>query len=232
MSGLGFGISESWKRNKSHSCPFTLTPSSSITHTTEERRSSAVGSTFHFVPSCGWGACQKPPKKDPSSDYKGLGKKCTWTWMDTVEWTDSHYCAFAEHRAAQVISAVVSRQSFALTPPRSPHLSPQTLPYKVEWKHKEVMQGDWMSSPRRRNSCSDPRGPVKRPWADVIRLSYLLFRCSHPALRLLIRPSQTSQWHIDFPAPLLQLSQSTCHTDWRPFLITLFLLCSSPRCPP
>lgn len=143
--------------------------------------------------------------------------------MDTVQWTDSHYCAFAEHRAAQVISAVVSRQSFALTPPppRSPHLSPQTLPYKVEWKHKEVMQGDWMSSPRRQNSCSDPRGPVKRRRADVIRLSYLLFHCSHPALCLLIRLSQTSQWHIDFPAPLLQLPQSTCQTDGR-FLLHFF----------
>lgn len=125
MSGLSFGISESWKWNKSHSCHFTLTPSSSIIHTTEERCSSAVGSTFHFVLSCGWGACQKPPKKDPSSDYRGLGKKCTGTWMDTVDWTDSHYCAFAEHRAAQVISAIVSRQfctnSLSLTPPVTPN---------------------------------------------------------------------------------------------------------------
>lgn len=130
MSGLSFGISESWKWNKSHSCHFTLTPLSSIIHTTEERCSSAVGSTFHFVLSCGWGACQKPPKKDPSSDYRGLGKKCTWTWMDTVDWTDSHYCAFAEHRAAQVISAVVSRQ-FCTNPPLThPTCHPKRSPAK------------------------------------------------------------------------------------------------------
>lgn len=125
MNRLGFGISEFWKWNKSHSCHFTHTPSSSIIHIAERRCSSALGSTFHFVLSCGWGTCQKPPKKDPSSDYRGLGKKCTWTWMDTVERTDSHYCAFAEHRAAQVISAVVSRQSFALTPLAHPTRHPK-----------------------------------------------------------------------------------------------------------
>lgn len=82
-------------------------------------------------------------------------------------------------------------------PPHSP-VTPNTL-HKVEWKHKEVMQGDRMSSPRRLNSCSDPRGVVKRAPAAVIRLSYLLFHCSHPALRLLIRLLRTSQRPIDFP---------------------------------
>lgn len=225
MSGLGFGISESWNWNKSHCCHFTLTPSSSIMHTAEERCSAAVGSTLHFVLSCGWGACQKPPKKDPSSDYRGLGKKGTWTWMDTGEWTDSRYCAFAEPRAAQVISAVGSRQSFALTPLAHPTCHPKLSPTK--WYESTRKWCKAMSSPCRRNSCLDPRGPVKRPWADVIRLRYLLFHCSRPARCVLIRPSQTSQWRIDFPAPLLQLSQSACQTDWRPFLITLFLSCSS-----
>lgn len=33
---------------------------------------------------------------------------------------------------------------------------------KVEWKHKELMQGDWMSSLSRLNRCADPRGLVKK----------------------------------------------------------------------
>lgn len=40
----------------------------------------------------------------------------------------------------------------------SPHPHP-----KVEWKHKELMQGDWMSSLSRLNRCADPRGLVKSP---------------------------------------------------------------------
>lgn len=65
----------------------------------------------------------KATEEGSEQRLQGSGEECTWTWMDTVEWADSHYCAFAEHRAAQVISAVVSR--FALTPPaRHPKRSP------------------------------------------------------------------------------------------------------------
>lgn len=41
--------------------------------------------------------------------------------------------------------------------------TPQPILPKVEWKHKELMQGDWMSSLSRLNRCADPRGLVKSP---------------------------------------------------------------------
>lgn len=53
-----------------------------------------------------------------------------------------------------------------LYPPPQPttHTHTQThTPPKVEWKHKELMQGDWMSSLSRLNRCADPRGLVKSP---------------------------------------------------------------------
>ena len=40
--------------------------------------------------------------------------------------------------------------------------SPHSLS-KVEWKHKELMQGDMMSSLSHLNRCADPRGLVKSP---------------------------------------------------------------------
>lgn len=91
------------------------------------------------------------------------------------------------------------------------------------------MQGDWTSSPRRLSSCSDPRGAVKRARADVIRLSYLLSQRSHPALHLLIRLLQSSQWRIDFPPHYYG-----CHNP--PATLTdghfLFHFFCRPRCPP
>lgn len=90
------------------------------------------------------------------------------------------------------------------------------------------MQGDRMSSPRRLNSCSDPRGAVKRAPAAVIRLSYLLFHCSHPALRLLIRLLRTSQRPIDFPPHYY-----SCHNPPARLTDGHFLFhCFCPRCPP
>lgn len=79
------------------------------------------------------------------------------------------------------------------------------------------MQGDWMSSLKRLSRCADPSGLVKKvQTADIIRLSYPLLEWFHKALRLLIRLLQTSQWDIDFPAPLLQPSQFSCLIDWWP----------------
>lgn len=150
MGGLGFDISKSQLSFSTHSI---------IIYNTHRRATLLLccGIYFPFCSIMRMRSLSKATQEGSEQRLQGSGEECTWTWMDTVEWADSHYCAFAEHMATQVISAVVS--CFALTPP--PHPSPQTLPYKVKWKHKEVMQGDWMSSPRRRNSCSDPRGPVK-----------------------------------------------------------------------
>lgn len=56
----------SWKWNKSHRCGFPLPPSSRIIRGT---LLATVGSTSHLL------ACQKPPRTDPSCDYRGLGEQ-------------------------------------------------------------------------------------------------------------------------------------------------------------
>lgn len=104
------------------------------------------------------------------------------------------------------------------------------------------MQGDWMYSLGRLNRCADPRGLIKkrrgawRGWGgvgDIIRPSDLLLHRSRKALRRLIRRLQGGQWDIDFPAPLLQLSQFTCLIDWWSFsYYTRSVVLQCHRCPP
>lgn len=98
------------------------------------------------------------------------------------------------------------------------------------------MQGDWMSSLSRLNRCADPRGLIKKRRggaSDIIRPSDLLLHRSRKALRRLIRRLPGGQWDIDFPAPLLQLSQFTCLIDWWSFsYYTHSVVLRCRGCPP
>ena len=145
-----------WKWSKIYSCNFTPTPSPPIGHipdwrVTKEHCCAAEWTTFHAILSRGW-VCQKPPKKEPRCDY----------WGPEEVHEDVKGSAELLHITVPLpnmgLCTVISLESVVVCFLHS--LSPYFL--KVEWKHKELMQGDWMSSLSRLNRCADPRGLVKK----------------------------------------------------------------------
>lgn len=158
------------------------------------------------MPLCHVDECVKSHPRKSRGVNTGVLKKFTRMWKDRLN-CYTLLCLCRTRGCVRSLARSLSSSSVFCT------LSPYFL--KVEWKHKELMQGDWMSSLSRLNRCADPRGLVKKvQTADVIRPSSLLPEWFHKALRSLIRLLRTSQWDIDFPAPLLQLSQFSCLTDW------------------
>lgn len=118
--------SPDWRWAERHGCHFIpTTPSPSIGQynwtVTTEHCSSAEGATFtpfyHLDESV---------KSHPSKSWgviTGVPTMFTWTWQDTVNWTATHYCAFAEHGAVYSHQLGGCRRlHFALSSP----LPPQT----------------------------------------------------------------------------------------------------------
>lgn len=160
------------------------------------------GATFHSL-CITWMSVKNQPKKGVITGVLAVFLRGGGRIQSN--WTVTHYCAFAEHGAVHGHELGGCRRLyFALLLSHHPHFP------KVEWKHKELMQGDWTSSLSRLNRCAVPGGVVKRPSGRHNQAVYLLLGRFHKALCSLIRSLQTSQWDMDFLAPILQLSQFSC----------------------
>lgn len=208
MGGLGFDISKSQLSFSTHSI---------IIYNTHRRATLLLccGIYFPFCSIMRMRSLSKATQEGPAQRLQGSGEECTWTWMDTVEWADSHYCAFAEHMAAQVISAVVSR--FALTPPAPPVTPNAPLQSQMKAQGSDARWLDVLTSPP--EQLLRPQRPRKRSGAAAIRLSYLLSGCPPPCL--LMRPSRPADGILIF---LPIITAVTIHLpDWLTAIFLLFL---------
>ncbi len=145
-----------WKWSERHGCHFTPNPSAS-TYT-------RLNSNKRALLLC-WGSYFSRP----FIMWMSLSKATQVRAVVWLLWSPQCSCGCGRIQSTELLRITVPLPNMGLCRSLARRLSPSVFctpslsALKVEWKHKELMQGDWMSSLSCLNRCADPRGLVKSP---------------------------------------------------------------------